>query len=414
MTRVQKARARQGPLPTPPTDPPTKHAGRIRIFIGLAVLIAAFTAFVTPGFAEFESGETGDTGKGEVFIATLTEGPTTITCEAEANASKVGWTVEKEGKEAKKAGGLRVKFEKWGTCTYVAAGGQEGTAELKGCEVETEEGGEEAKEPVKLVACTTVLSGECEIKLPEQKRENIEIRGGGEADENTEFNLNSTSINAEVSKACASFGVQASKTVNFVAKGELDSVKTAAPNLKFSPETKGIENKFAENTNNGVGEQVFKFEDNNNKLEIKCSTSKFEGNLQKDTTQIKIIPAYSNCGAGNSVTLPKCQYIYLLHDHTNVVGEFDGYGAIGNNGSCEMLFQSSTGCEISVVAQPKQLAMYYSNILGSPTELITIFGFVGGQGMTATVKKACNGLSTGTIIGEYRGEAKLKHLNVIE
>ncbi len=413
MTRVQKARARGVPRPAPAPEAPGKRISKMKVFIGLAVLIGAFTAFVAPGFAEFESGGTENKGKGEVFKATLTEGPTTISCEAaEENASKVGWSIENGGKEFKKGAGLRMKFENWGSCTYVAAAGQEGKAELKGCELEVEEKEKETKEPISLIACTAVLSGECEIKLPEQKRENIEIRGAGEADENTAFSLNASSSKAEVNKACASFGVQTSEAVDLLAEGELYSVKTAAPNLKFSPEKAGEENKFDENTNNGVGGQLFVFEKAGKKLVMKCSTSKFEGKIVQNSTRIAVVPAYSGCGEGNTVTVTKCQYFYLLHTEEPLT-EYDGYLAIGNNGgTCEILFKGE-GCEIAVPAQRKRLVMTYENILGKPQELKAKTNFL--FPMEYEVKKACNGLTTGlSKTANYVGQAKLMHVNIIE
>jgi hypothetical protein len=227
MTRVQKARARQGPRPTPPPGPPTKHHGRLRILIGLAVVITAFTAFVTPGFAEFESGETSDKGSGEAFLTKIYDGGSSITCTAFGKeGSKASWSTEKEGKLVEK-GSLLIKIENWGKCEYLTASQAVGEAKLSACEIEVAQPEEQEKLSGKLVNTCTIKISSCEITLP--SKENTSLNSiefiDGEEPEELFFIPGIGDIHTEVSAGCAALGIQASSKVAMQGDGGLKKVK---------------------------------------------------------------------------------------------------------------------------------------------------------------------------------------------
>ncbi len=369
MTRIQKARTRQGPCPAPPPGPPAKHTGRLRILIGLAVVVAALTAFVTPGFAEFESGGSENKGKGEIFEALIYDGGTEVICQTPEGTSNATWTVKKGTEEAKKGSTLSVNIENWGECAYLTASQASGTAKLSACTITAEQTGEQSSVPGTIPKVCTITIGACEIKIiPEQKAEVVELRASGEAGENTSFNPELSKVGTEVNKECAQFGIQSSKAVFFALTGLLENVKTAAPVFKFKPGGgTAAEAESASKT------YTFTFE----KEEVTCPETKFKNpKITTDVPELKLKPKYNGTNlcntkrlsdgavANNRVTVTVaagCELVHRVGSHNlippkryhgsiQIVGSecLKFKGTVTNANNCERKIGPQTGLRLKV------------------------------------------------------------------
>jgi len=417
MTRAKKARAYR-PRPAPEPEAEAKCiTTRVRIFIGLVVLVGAFTAFVTSGFAEFETHNKGDTGKGEIFEAILTEGPTTIMCHAiEEGTGAVTWTVEKEGKPEEK-GGLLFNIEQWGKCSFAAAGGQEGEAKVSGCKMEVKQSGKETKEPIKIVEACTIKVSTCEIKIePKNNAElkTMDIGVDGESNENTAFGPNVSNIVTEVNKECAPFGIQASKNVTFTGFGELFSVKNAAEIEKFKKIGNG---KFNEGGALTKSAQHFEFKGPNGITVFECQEGKFTGELAANGPFVEVKPEeYKTCkevvnNLGGEVKVNNCLYKYNIgFEVSETEARGDQQMIMGpKTPACEIKLEAGAAekCEIVIEAQtPHPIASYRTegledlkieNIIGDITYKVTDFTKCDGFTENKTYKD-------GFLVGDFKIE----------
>jgi hypothetical protein len=156
--------------------------------MGLAVAICVFGVITTPAFAEFQSYKDETRGSGEIVELNLESGGGTVSCQAYSESkSAAGWTIENEGKPATKGPDLAISVEKWGECNAKSGELKEVKAEVKGCEVEAKDPGEETRATGKLLTTCTVKAGTCEIIA--EPKENKELTGtyvysSGEKEEN--------------------------------------------------------------------------------------------------------------------------------------------------------------------------------------------------------------------------------------
>jgi hypothetical protein len=339
---------------------------RAKVFVGLAVLIGAFTAFVAPGFAEFESKNSEPKGKGEIAEATFDDGGTVIACQTpEEGISKVGWTVEnEESKEQKKGVDLRMDIEKWGNCKYVAASSASGEAKLSGCEMELKQTATESKIPVRITSTCTITVGTCEIKIaPGSNKElkTMQIGETGESSENTAIFPVLANIVTEVNKECAPYGIQASKTVALDGDGELDDVHSAAPLISFKRVNDGKFNTEPPGVNGDETEEfLFPTGEEGETPGFRCEEAKYTGKIPMATDLLieVLLPAsYEKCTANGRkaevTTNNHCVFIYLIAKEEDST-EFRGQMRIGSTGSpaCEIKL-TSLECKVVINAQLK-------------------------------------------------------------
>lgn len=209
---------------------------RAKVLVGLTTLIGAFSVFVVPAFANFESQNgSSNQGKGELTKAKLDLSKNgkgeLITCETHEEPSNVGWTVEDEqGKAQKKGPNLQIKVINWGKCQTKAFGFKETEVKMSGCSMETKQKGKQAKVPIsftsrceiRFILCTVTIEPSNNLGLEE-----LELQSNGKAHENTGVGLNISSITTRISSGCVGFkGI--SETARLLGLAQLDRVKTDA------------------------------------------------------------------------------------------------------------------------------------------------------------------------------------------